>query len=188
MFRVKRMQWWGALVVTVWFSTAATVQAGTWTPLVNQPTFLNPPSQCALYPNANCAPPGNFSFGGVFAENLLTDGSVMVYECETSNWFKLTPDSSGNYALGTWSQLASLPDINGVAYRPLYFASAVLADGRLVITGGEYNFDNFAFTNQGAIYDPVKNTWTKLKHPKGWVNIGDSPSSMLPDGRFLLGR
>ena len=71
MFRVKRMQWWGALVVTVWFFAGATVQAGTWTPLANQPTFLNPPSQCALYPNANCAPPGNFSFGGVFAENLL---------------------------------------------------------------------------------------------------------------------
>ena len=72
MFRVKSMQWWGALVVAVWFFAGATVQAGTWTPLVHQPTFLNPPSQCAQFPNANCAPPGNFSSGGVFAENLLT--------------------------------------------------------------------------------------------------------------------
>jgi hypothetical protein len=37
------------------------------------------------------------------------------------------------------------------------------------------------------VYDPVNNVWTVLKPPKGWTNIGDSPSSMLPDGRFLVG-
>jgi hypothetical protein len=45
------------------------------------------------------------------------------------------------------------------------FASAVLADGRLVITGGEYNNDTFALTNLGAIYDPKANTWTALAPP-----------------------
>jgi hypothetical protein len=66
-------------------------------------------------------------------------------------------------------------------------AEAVLADGRLVISGGEYNFGQFAFTNQSAIYDPLSNTWTMINPPKGWTNIGDAPSIVLPDGRFVVG-
>jgi hypothetical protein len=113
----------------------------------------------------------------------LTDGTVLAQSGAQNTWYKLTPDNTGSYINGTWTQVASLPP----GYVPLYFASAVLADGRLVITGGEYNNGSFAFSNQGAVYDPVKDVWTVLKPPKGWTNIGDSPSSMLPDGRFLLG-
>ena len=120
---------------------------------------------------------------GALVEFLLTDGTVMVQSYNQNTWYKLTPDNTGSYVNGTWSQLASLPS----GYEPLYFASAVLADGRLVIMGGEYNYGNVAFSNMGAIYDPVKDAWTSLKHPKGWANIGDSPSSVLPDGRFMLG-
>jgi hypothetical protein len=120
---------------------------------------------------------------GALVELLLTDGTVMVQSYNENTWYKLTPDNKGSYVNGTWTQLASLPS----GYQPLYFASAVLADGRAVITGGEYNFDSFAFSNMGAIYDPLKDKWTSLKPPKGWKNIGDSPSSMLPDGRFMLG-
>ncbi|HEY2444326.1 MAG TPA: hypothetical protein VGI20_01125 [Rhizomicrobium sp.] len=120
---------------------------------------------------------------GALVEFLLTDGTVMVQSFNENTWYKLTPDNTGSYVNGTWTQLASLPS----GYEPLYFAAAVLADGRLVITGGEYNFGSFAFTNLGAIYNPLNDTWSKLKHPKGWANIGDSPSSMLPDGRFMLG-
>lgn len=120
---------------------------------------------------------------GALVEFLLTDGTVMVQSDNENTWYKLTPDNTGSYINGTWKQLASLPS----GYEPLYFASAVLADGRLVITGGEYNFGNFAFTNMGAVYDPLKNKWTNLKPPTGWLNIGDSPSSMLPDGTFMVG-
>jgi len=73
-------------------------------------------------------------------------------------------------------------------YVPDDFASAVLADGRVVITGGEYNNGQFTLTNLGAIYDPVANTWTPLAAPPGWDFIGDSPSVVLPDGRFVVGR
>lgn len=79
-------------------------------------------------------PPG----GGALVEFLLTDGTVMMQGNGDSVWYKLTPDNTGSYVNGTWSQLASLPP----TYEPLYFASAVLADGRLVISGGEYNFGN----------------------------------------------
>jgi hypothetical protein len=114
---------------------------------------------------------------------LLTDGTVMFQGNSTTDWVKLTPDQSGSYVKGTWSNLASLPS----GYAPLYFASAVLADGRLVIEGGEYNNFNFLLTNQGAIYDPKTDKWTSLKPPKGWKYIGDSPSVVLPDGRFVVG-
>jgi Kelch motif len=113
----------------------------------------------------------------------MTDGTVLAQGFMESDWYKLTPDNTGSYVNGTWTKMATLP----ADYQPLYFASAVLADGRLVIEGGEYQFDSFAFTNMGAIYDPLANTWTHIAPPNGWTNIGDSPSAVLPDGRFLVG-
>jgi hypothetical protein len=114
---------------------------------------------------------------------LLTDGTVITQANGQSDWAKLTPDKFGSYLNGTWKKIASLP----AGYVPDAFASAVLADGRVIIEGGEYNNGQFAFTNLGAIYDPVKDTWTAQKPPKGWGFIGDSPSVVLPDGRFLVG-
>lgn len=115
---------------------------------------------------------------------LLTDGTVMFQGNNGSDWAKLTPDINGSYLNGTWSQLANLP----AGYDPYAFASSVLADGRLVIIGGEYNFGQFDLTNLGAIYDPKANTWTSLAPPSGFPYIGDSPSAVLPNGKFLLGR
>ncbi len=113
----------------------------------------------------------------------LTDGTVMAQGYGDSDWWKLTPDITGSYVNGTWTKLPSLP----TGYSPEAFSSAVLADGRLVITGGEYNFGNFTLTNMGAIYDPIANTWTSLAPPKNWSYIGDSPSVVLPNGDFLVG-
>jgi hypothetical protein len=115
---------------------------------------------------------------------LMTDGTCIFQGNQQSDWWKLTPDIHGSYVNGTWSQVASLPS----GYVPLYFASAVLADGRLVIVGGEYNSLQFLLTNKAAIYDPKANTWTALGHPKGWGYIGDSPAVVLPDGKFMVGR
>jgi len=78
---------------------------------------------------------------------LLTDGTVMAQGNLGSDWWKLTPDNKGSYVNGTWTQLASLP----AGYEPYAFSSAVLADGRVVIIGGEYNFGNFDLTNLGAV-------------------------------------
>lgn len=114
---------------------------------------------------------------------LLTDGSVMFQGNRLFDWFKLTPDNSGSYLKGTWSQLANLP----AGYAPADFASAVLADGRVVVVGGEYNFGSFVLTNEGTIYDPVANTWAALAPPTGWDYIGDSPSAVVPNGQLLIG-
>jgi hypothetical protein len=114
---------------------------------------------------------------------LLTDGTVMYQGNALSDWYKLVPDATGSYLNGRWIRLANLP----AGYVPDAFASAVLADGRVVIVGGEYNNGNFTLTNLGAIYDPKANTWTSLPAPTSWKYIGDSPSVVLPNGNFLVG-
>jgi hypothetical protein len=122
--------------------------------------------------------------GGANLAFQLTDGTVMCQANRQQDWWKLTPDINGSYVNGTWSKLASLQ----AGYVPDAFASAVLADGRLVITGGEYNNGQFTLTNLGAVYDPIANTWTPLNPPPGWDFIGDSPATVLADGRFVVGR
>jgi hypothetical protein len=120
---------------------------------------------------------------------LLTDGTVIAHEendlvgnYATRNWYKLTPDINGSYINGTWSEIAPLP----VGYGPLAFGSAVLPDGRVVVEGGEFNQYGNGYTNLGAIYDPVANTWTKVKPPSGWSNIGDASTVVLNNGTLML--
>jgi len=112
----------------------------------------------------------------------LTDGTVMVQEAKTSNWWRLTPDNLGRYNFGTWSVMPSMP----AGYAPTYYASAVLPDGRAIVEGGEDNNGIQDWTNLGAIYDPFTNTWTNMLPPSGWTKIGDAASVVLPDGTFML--
>src|SRR6266513_322323 len=149
-----------ALTLTSLFTLTTISFAQTLTPLVHQ------------------------SPGGANLAFQLTDGTVMCQANSSQNWYKLTPDNTGSYVNGTWTQVASLQ----AGYVPDDFASAVLADGRVVITGGEYNNGQFTLTNLGAVYDPIANTWIPLAAPPGWDFIGDSPSVVLPDGRFVVGR
>lgn len=119
---------------------------------------------------------------------LMTDGSVLAQGSEDpQNWYKYTPDVNGDYSDGTWTTVGSLQ----TGYGPSAFASQVLADGRLLIIGGEYNTPgnyDLQLTNLGAIYDPLTAKWTPLNHPKGWNFIGDSPSSMLSNNLFMIGQ
>lgn len=127
--------------------------------------------------------------GGLSNPLLLTDGTVIVHVGNSPTWYRLTPDAKGNYASGTWSQIAPMPVIGGAQYAPLYFASAVLPDGRVITMGGEYDGTNHGvWTNQGAIYDPVANSWTPVPPPlrKGWDQIGDAQSVVLASGEFML--
>ena len=115
---------------------------------------------------------------------LLTDGTVMVHRTDTREWYKLTPDNTGSYVNGTWTPTALMP----VGYGPKFHASAVLPDGRVIVEGGEYNLanNNPVWTNLGAIYDPVADSWTSVTAPSGWSNIGDAQSSVLANKTFFL--
>ena len=120
---------------------------------------------------------------------LLTDGSVLMNECSGGNgthrWWKLTPDTTGSYVNGSWVRVAD--SANGRKY----FASAVLADGRLLVCGGEYSdlsgSNSQDETAASEIYDPVGNSWSTVAAPAGVTQIGDAPGITLADGRFLLG-
>src|SRR6266853_6120534 len=136
--------------------------AQSWAPLNNQPGF------------------------GVGTALLLTDGTVIAQQNGTGNWWRLTPDLSGSYRNGTWSQLASMP----AGYAPLYYASAVLPDGRVIVEGGEYNNGAQVWTTLGAIYDPVTNSWTSVASPVPaypQAGIGDAVGVVLANGTFMLG-
>ncbi|HZU28901.1 MAG TPA: putative Ig domain-containing protein [Bryobacteraceae bacterium] len=117
---------------------------------------------------------------------LLTDGGVMC-QSET-RWYRLTPDSSGSYINGAWSSLAGFPS----GYGPGEYASAVLANGRVVVVGGEFNFADFVLSKMSAIYDPTIDSWQMISPPTGAVFhdfqcIGDAPAAVLPNGRLLIG-
>ena len=122
---------------------------------------------------------------------LLTDGSVMMQSVNDAGvFYKLTPDSTGGYLNGTWQRLASPP----TGYAPFAGAQAVLADGRVLFVGGEYNqnqydlpFDPSGLTNMSAVYDPVADSWTMIAAPPGVAYIGDVPSAVMPDGSFVFG-
>ncbi len=140
--------------------------ASPWTPLENPPPFGTPGTML-----------------------LESNGTVLVHNEPDNNttggtnaWWKLTPNSHGSYIDGTWSQIASMP----ASYTPLYFASAVLPDGRMIVEGGEYIGENAVWSNKGEIYNPVTNTWTSVAPPRGWTNIGDAASEVLSGGTFIL--
>jgi hypothetical protein len=117
---------------------------------------------------------------------LMTDGSVMMHDACTPNWYRLTPDVTDSYLHGSWHSVGSM----NIAYGPVYFASAVLPDGRLIVEGGEYNFNGTkcasAETYYGAIYDPVANSWGDVSPPSGWTRIGDASSAVLQNGNYII--
>jgi hypothetical protein len=126
---------------------------------------------------------------------LLTDGRVMVQYVGTDSgahqwqdWWALTPDSSGSYINSTnWNEMASLYNLwPGAEYGPYGNASDVLADGRLLIQGGEVNLGNdHDFAYQGAVFTPNSGmgSWAQLTPPGNppWTQIGDAQSVILPD-------
>ena len=172
---------------------------------VNPPPVQPAPPHTQIYAPPSTTPPywtklNNAPAVSVGAMLLLTDGRVLVHEepnCSGTNcagsdytaWYILTPDITGSYVNGTWTQAASMP----ADYAPLYFGSVVLPDGKVAVEGGEYlcpggQCGEGPWTNLGALYDPAANTWTSVAPPSlptPWANIGDAPSVVLPDGTYM---
>jgi hypothetical protein len=172
----------GVVILGSGFALAQRDASGTWLQMMNVP--LNPDTML-----------------------ILTDGTIAVDDYGTGNWWRLVPDKHGHYLDGTWVSMGTMPvettgtcptapggtSANGCPYAPYDYASVVLPDGRLVVTGGEYTYDEagtayFAETTQGAVWDWHTNNWTALTPPAGWNSIGDADSVVLANGQYLLAR
>ncbi len=166
-------RWLALMLICVGMTVAEQTRAGTWSAV------------------ANLAP------DNIDTMLLLPDGTVMAASGEPNNghignaWYRLTPDTNGNYLNGTWTTLAPMQ------YTRLYYSSEVLTSGKVLIAGGEYG------TGWGTseLYDPVANSWSQVPIPSGLLNMDnqnaviggendagfmDSGSVMLPNGNVLV--
>ena len=113
-----------ALALCVLLALAGIAGAQSWTNLNNQLTILvnQMPYVVPMGPMIQ-----------------LRDGRILVHEEQDNfpqQWWILTPDATGNYVNGTWSDGGLLDP----SYGPFYFGSQLLLNGHeLVIEGGEYN-------------------------------------------------
>jgi len=126
---------------------------------------------------------------------LMTNGKVLVQSRGGGGfekWWLLTPDSSGSYLNGTWTQAAQPP----AGYNPQNVNGAVLHSGNFIIVGGEQNTtasgameDN---SNQSYIYNVKDDTWTNVPAPLNgtgeWAGIGAAPFVELANGLVMVGQ
>lgn len=164
------------------FNTPAVANVqGTWTKLTND--FPDP------------------SAWAVESLSLMPDGSVLVESsgaCQApgfcpgfNHWYRLTAGPSGGFANGTWTRMAD------AHYGRQYFPAAVLRDGRLLVCGGEYVFDQNGnqFSqdtdhNHCEIFDPSAGstgTWTQTPDFPLANYFSDGTLAPLPSGKILAG-
>jgi len=160
-------------------------QAGHYGPML-APYTQAPPTVSGTWTRLT----GSSEFPGVSPDTslLMTDGTVLMHDACTPYWYRLTPDATESYVHGSWNLMSD----GDYPYAPLYFASAVLNDGRMIVNGGEYVYDYgtnkcaAVWTTAGALYDPVANSWTSVPAPPGWSTIGDAASVVLQNGTYML--
>ncbi len=145
---------------------------------------------------------------------LLTDGTVLCQANEGgAGWLRLTPDNTGSYENGQWTSFDNAPQgtdstvvVSTCApcqWAPIYYASAVLPDGKVAMIGGEYNTNGTGsratWTPIGFLFDPTKpsgSQWSaQLTQPFGYSTqsngdfvgcIGDSQSVITQTGTMLI--
>lgn len=140
--------------------------------------------------------------GGIGTTMLLSNGDVMAQggggtgNSPSNAWYQLTPNSSGSYAGGSWSNLASMSTAR------TFYGSNVLPDGKIFVVGGEYTSPGgtpgWLLINKGEIYDPVSNSWSPIpsvptplttagSQTTPTSQYGDDPTEVLPNGNILAG-
>jgi hypothetical protein len=109
---------------------------------------------------------------------VLTDGRLLLSGAgATTAWYTFTPDATGSYQNGTWTQIASSPNAHWA------HPSFVMRDGRFWSAGGEYP-QLPADRATVDIFDSATNTWSTA--PDMPEEIADTPAAVLGDGRILV--
>jgi hypothetical protein len=96
---------------------------------------------------------------------LLSDGTAAVQGGDgspTTTWYRLSPNTSGDYARGSWSALGSMNEARR------FFTTAMLPNGKIFAVGGEYP----KFSNTAEIFDPTANGGTGA-----WSFVDSVPTS-----------
>jgi hypothetical protein len=106
---------------------------------------------------------------------LMSDGTVLA-EGSSSNWWRLTPDSSGHYINGSWSSRHSS------TWGHQTGSSAVLQNGNVFVAGGEHG-GNFASVE---LYYPVSDSWSVVTSSAYFGNIEDGNAMLLSNGQVLI--
>jgi len=156
------MQWLVLMMSFCYLFIGQALAQGTWTSLTH------------LAPDPN---------NGVML--LMSDGTVLCHTTSGGSqgdgtiWDRLTPDSTGSYINGTWSQIAPMTQ------ERYSFSSAVLKDGRVYAAGGEYGTDGTQNGWHGEIYDPVANTWTEATGTNSTNVMSDGNCKILDNGNIL---
>jgi hypothetical protein len=112
---------------------------------------------------------------------LLPNGTLMVKgggDTDTAVWYQVTPDATGSYVNGTWTQLASMN------VSRLFFGSDVLPSGNVFVVGGLYAGDQSASTS-AEIYNPRTNTWTQVASDPV-AQVGNQPTEVLANGSVMV--
>jgi hypothetical protein len=173
----KRISWFAKTASSLWplvaplFLCWQAAAAGTWVP-------LNPLGQ---------APPA-----GVNLMILLSDGTVLAAgrvpapswppDFPSRQWYRLNPTPGGHYVGGLWKLASAMHDTR------LYYSSAVLRDGRVLVAGAEYGDGG----NTSEMYNPVSDTWTRISVPASLLKpntqrgFSDSGSVILSNGNVLV--
>jgi tetratricopeptide (TPR) repeat protein len=125
-----------------------------------------------------------------------------MHDICTEHWYRLLPLNTGTFANsyinGQWSataigdnaSIASMIGVTGepanTPYGPLFYASSALADGRVIVNGGEAEYSTGVCTTnpatdstKGSLYNPQTNTWVPVAPPPGWATIADAASVLL---------
>jgi Abnormal spindle-like microcephaly-assoc'd, ASPM-SPD-2-Hydin/Kelch motif len=114
---------------------------------------------------------------------LMTDGSILIHDAYGADWYRLAPDSNGQYdTVGvSWSGPFAMANTRQ------FFGSGIVKDGRVYAVGGEYSSAGND-TPLGEIFDPLTNAWSPLSKPAAFSSVaGDAISCILQDGRVIFG-
>ena len=121
---------------------------------------------------------------------LLADGTVMAQNTGNNVWYRLTPNN-GSYVDGTWTTRTPMTSTR------LYYSSAVLRDGRVLIAGAEYGNG----WNTAEVYTPATDSWSPAPVPASLITQNNNPQppqfantagftdsvcKILPNGNVLV--
>ena len=116
---------------------------------------------------------------------VMSNGSLFLHSSSGGTqgdgtiWDILTPDSTGSYINGTWSQSAPMNQ------ERFSFSSEMLMSGNIYVAGGEYGTDGTQAGYHVEVYNPLTNVWTEATGTNSTDIISDGSCKLLDNGDVI---